>query len=123
MARVPISNRLPRRGEHAGLQWLARLAKESDAEYLERLVTALDDRFDDVVRAINTTHESGGAGSSPIDASYLVQAANGVLSAERVVTDTATVTWDFSTPGQAKANSSGGSGLTHPQVLARTCGA
>src|SRR5262245_36985448 len=48
----------------------------------------------------------GGGGGAPVDATYLVQTANATLSNERVVTDTATVTWDFSTPGQAKANAS-----------------
>ena len=48
---------------------------------------------------------------APADADYLVKTANGNLSAERVVTDTATVTWDWSTPGQAKATASG-SGIT-----------
>lgn len=49
---------------------------------------------------------SGGA--APADADYLVKTANGTLSAERVVTDTATVTWDWSVAGQAKANASAG---------------
>ena len=47
---------------------------------------------------------SGGGGSgAPTDASYLVGAAHALLSAERVVTDTATVTWDLATAAQAKA--------------------
>src|SRR5678810_1426009 len=41
---------------------------------------------------------------APASADYLVKTANGGLSAERVVTDTATITWDWSTAGQAKAN-------------------
>ena len=45
---------------------------------------------------------------APTDAEYLVGAANVTLTAERVVTDTATVTWDLTTPGQAKANAVGG---------------
>lgn len=44
------------------------------------------------------------AAGAPTDADYLVKTANGSLSAERVVTDTSTITWDWSTPGQAKAN-------------------
>ena len=123
MPRVSITNRLPRRGENAAIQWLARLTHETDAQYLERLVTALDDRLDELVRGINATDAAIGGGSAPIDATYLVQTLHGVLTSERVVTDTASVTWDFGTPGQAKANSTGGSGLTHPQVLARTLGA
>lgn len=42
--------------------------------------------------------------AAPVDAQYIVAAANGTLTAERVATDTATVTWDFSTAAQAKAN-------------------
>ena len=44
---------------------------------------------------------------APTDAEYIVGAAHADLSAERVVTDTATVTWDLTTPGQAKANAVG----------------
>lgn len=47
---------------------------------------------------------ASGGGGAPTNADYLVKTANGSLSAERVVTDTATVTWDWSTAGQAKAN-------------------
>lgn len=43
-------------------------------------------------------------GFAPDSADYLVKTANGSLSAERVVTDTATITWDWGTAGQAKAN-------------------
>lgn len=45
---------------------------------------------------------TAGAGA-PTNADYLVKTANGSLSAERVVTDTTTVTWDWATGGQAKA--------------------
>lgn len=45
---------------------------------------------------------------APANAEYVTAASNGTLSAERVLTDTATVTWDFSVAGQAKANASGG---------------
>ena len=41
---------------------------------------------------------------APADAEYLVGATNATLTAERVVTNTATVTWDLSVAGQAKAN-------------------
>jgi hypothetical protein len=40
---------------------------------------------------------------APVGADYLVKTANATLTAERVVTDTATVTWDWATAGQAKA--------------------
>jgi len=45
---------------------------------------------------------SGGA--APSNAEYLVGAADATLSAERVVTNTATVTWDLGAAAQAKAN-------------------
>lgn len=45
----------------------------------------------------------GGGGGAPTTADYLVKTANAGLSAERVVTDTATVAWDWGTSGQAKA--------------------
>ncbi|MGH6814129.1 MAG: hypothetical protein ACREC6_00330, partial [Hyphomicrobiaceae bacterium] len=44
------------------------------------------------------------SGTAPADAPYLVGAANGTLTAERVVTDTATISWDLAAAGQAKAN-------------------
>lgn len=47
---------------------------------------------------------AGGGGGAPTGAEYLVGALNGGLTNERLVTNTATVTWDFTTPGQAKAN-------------------
>jgi hypothetical protein len=42
--------------------------------------------------------------AAPTDADYLVKTANASLSAERVVTDTSSVTWDWSSAGLAKAN-------------------
>lgn len=45
----------------------------------------------------------GGGGGAPTNAQYLVGASDGTLSAERVVTDTASVVWDLATAGQAKA--------------------
>jgi hypothetical protein len=52
----------------------------------------------------NPTLPSGGGGGAPTGAQYLVGAAHADLSAERVVTDTATVALDLSVAGQAKAN-------------------
>ena len=46
----------------------------------------------------------GGSGAAPDNAEYLVAAISAGLSAERLVQDTATVTWDFSVAGVAKAN-------------------
>jgi len=43
-------------------------------------------------------------GIAPSNAPYLVAVADALLTAARVVTDTASITWDMSTPGQAKAN-------------------
>ncbi len=51
-----------------------------------------------------------GSFGAPSAADYLVKTANAGLSAERVVTDTATITWDWSTPGQAKATAVAGAG-------------
>jgi hypothetical protein len=42
-------------------------------------------------------------GGAPTNADYLVKTANGSLSAERVVTDTTSIVWDWATGGQAKA--------------------
>lgn len=53
---------------------------------------------------IDVTLPGSGGGGAPTDADYLVKTANAGLSAERVVTDTATVAWDWATAGQAKAN-------------------
>lgn len=41
---------------------------------------------------------------APVNAQYLVAAADGTLTAERVATDTATISWDFGTAAQGKAN-------------------
>lgn len=50
------------------------------------------------------TVEGGGGGGAPTGAEYIVKTAHGSLSAERVLTDTASVAWDYTTGGQAKAN-------------------
>lgn len=49
----------------------------------------------------------GGGGGAPTDAEYIVSALNGSLSADRLLVNTTTVTWDFSTASQAKANVTG----------------
>lgn len=46
----------------------------------------------------------GGGGGAPTTADYLVRTADAGLSAERVVTDTASLAWDWATAGQAKGN-------------------
>lgn len=43
-------------------------------------------------------------GIAPSDAQYLVAATNAILTAERLIQDTSTITWDFSVAGIAKAN-------------------
>lgn len=45
-----------------------------------------------------------GGGGGVTDAEYLTAAAHAGLSAERVTTDTSTITWDHTVGGQAKAN-------------------
>lgn len=51
-----------------------------------------------------TAWVSEGGTGAPDDAEYITAGAEAGLSAERALTDTATVTWDFGTAGQAKAN-------------------
>lgn len=46
----------------------------------------------------------GAPGGAPTSAQYIVAASDATLSAERVLTDTATVAWDFATASQGKAN-------------------
>jgi hypothetical protein len=46
----------------------------------------------------------GGGGGAPTGAQYIVAASDATLTAERVGTDTTTITWDFGTAGQAKLN-------------------
>jgi hypothetical protein len=53
---------------------------------------------------------TGGGGGAPTTAQYITATADPTLTAERVLTNTASITWDFSTPGQAKANAAGGGG-------------
>lgn len=47
---------------------------------------------------------ASGASGAPSTAEYIVGALSGGLSAERLVTTTASISWDLSTAGQAKAN-------------------
>jgi hypothetical protein len=55
------------------------------------------------LKADGTWAAPSGSGA-PSDADYLVRTANGGLSAERVVTDTTDIAWDWGTGGQAKAS-------------------
>lgn len=53
----------------------------------------------------------GAVGSpAPANAEYITSSTNATLTAERVLTNTASITWDFSTPGQAKASTAAGGG-------------
>jgi len=49
------------------------------------------------------TWVAGAGGGAPTTVDYLVRTADAGLSAERVVTDTASIIWDWSTGGQSKA--------------------
>jgi hypothetical protein len=70
-------------------------------------------KADELITVANAV-AGGGGGGAPTNADYLVKTAHGDLSAERVVTDTATVTWDWSVAGQAKANVVGVPTHSHP---------
>lgn len=49
-----------------------------------------------------TATGGGGGGGAPVDAEYLVKTANGDLTAERVVTDSTTITANWDTAGQVE---------------------
>jgi len=55
----------------------------------------------------------GGGGGAPTTAEYVTAASDATLTAERVLTNTASITWDFSTPGQAKATAVGGGNVSN----------
>jgi hypothetical protein len=59
-----------------------------------------------------------GGGGAPTDAEYITASPDATLTNERVLTDTATITWDFSTAGQAKANATVGGGGSTRDLLA-----
>jgi len=58
--------------------------------------------------AIGGTLAAGGG--APVGAEYITSTSDATLTSERVLTDTATVTWDRTTAGQIKANTAGGGG-------------
>jgi hypothetical protein len=66
---------------------------------------------------------AGFTGGAPVNAEYIVGSLNGTLTNERVLTDTATVTWDLSTAGQAKANAVSGSAVAKVGFSAHKNGA
>lgn len=60
---------------------------------------------DSTTGAAEWVQEDGaGGGGIAVNLEYIMAASTGILNAERVLTDTATVTWDFSSLTQAKAN-------------------
>ena len=61
----------------------------------------------------------GGGGGAPVDGGYVVWTSVG-STYERVLTAGSGVSLDTSTPGQIIVNGSGGSGLTHQEVMKRT---
>lgn len=64
---------------------------------------------------VDVTVSAAGASGAPSTCEYLVGVADAGLSAERVVTDTATVSWDLAAPGTAKANVIDGS-VTYAKI-------
>ena len=65
----------------------------------------LEEQIHDLAVALARLRGMIGSGSvgAPIGAEYLTGASHGGLTDERVVTNTATVSWDLATSGQAKA--------------------
>lgn len=53
---------------------------------------------------IEVPSTGGSGGGAPTNAEYIVGASDATLTNERLVTDTATVAWDLTVGGQAKAN-------------------
>lgn len=88
-----MANQLDQAGLAAALKVLFEdLSAKTAEDAADALALALDDNLDD------------GSSGAPATADYLVKTANGSLSAERVVTDTASVVWDWGTAGQVKAD-------------------
>jgi hypothetical protein len=88
---------------------------EKDPQRQEKIVNArLEAEFDGLDTALSTLKATNTALTAP---QYAVAAASSDLANERVLTDTATVTWDFSVAGQAKANAST---TTNPVTAAAT---
>jgi len=61
--------------------------------------------YDDTANTLTIVGSTSAAGA-PLGAEYITSVADATLSAERVLTDTATITWDRATVGQIKANAS-----------------
>jgi hypothetical protein len=65
-----------------------------------------------ILSAVNAGDARGKIGAAPVGAEYITSTADATLTAERVLTDTATVTWDRTTAGQIKATAVGGTSTT-----------
>lgn len=84
---------------------LKRVAFSMALGWTSNVVASIDDTKYLQVDAGQIVGGTGGTGSgAPTDAEYLVGALHAGLSAERLVTDTATVAWDLGTPGAASAS-------------------
>lgn len=87
----------------------------------DRVATVLDAganitlNYDDAANVLTISAATSATGA-PTDAEYVTSTVNGTLSAERVLTDTATVTWDRTTPGQIKAIAASGTSYTDEQA-------
>jgi hypothetical protein len=95
---------------------LARMSNAIAVGVCANIVASIDDaKYLQVDGGEIVGGDGGGGGAAPDTAEYLVGASVGSLSAERVVTNTATGVWDLSTPGQAKltvpAASTGAAGV------------
>lgn len=82
---------------------------------VEHIVKAWIDRLNNLPRGVGGLRKIGTTANDAAPGNiagndFLVKTASGTLGAERVVTNSATVTWDWNTPGQVKANAVGGGG-------------
>src|SRR5213078_952723 len=57
-----------------------------------------------------TASSGSAAAGAPVGAEYITSTADATLTSERVLTDTASITWDRTTPGQIKASTAAGGG-------------
>lgn len=93
---------------------------DQDPQRQEKLRNSrLEAEFDGIDTALTTVKGTNTALAAP---QYAVAAASSDLANERVLTDTATVTWDFTVAGQAKANAAGGAPADAQYVTLATNG-
>lgn len=67
--------------------------------------------------ALGILDAGGSGGGAPDSAEYITGSADATLTNERVLTNTATVTWDLSTAGQAKANATGFGNVSNSGII------